>query len=67
LGAYIRKHRKEKGLLIREFAKKLGIQEFTLIKWEDGKRLLHPRYLNNLKRVIPGLAAVAKDSYSNVR
>jgi DNA-binding transcriptional regulator YiaG len=53
--------------LIREFAKKLGIHEFTVIKWEDGKRLPHPRYLNNLKRVIPGLAAVAKDSYSNVR
>jgi DNA-binding transcriptional regulator YiaG len=67
LGGYITKHRKEKGLLIREFAKKLGIYEFTLIKWEGGKRLPHPRYLNNLKRVIPGLAAVAKDSYSNVR
>jgi hypothetical protein len=31
LGGYIRKHRKEKGFLIREFAKKLGIREFTLI------------------------------------
>jgi DNA-binding transcriptional regulator YiaG len=62
LGNYIRKHRKERGLLIREFARLLGIHEFTLIKWEGG-RLPHPRCLEKLKRVIPGLAAVAQDSY----
>ena len=62
LAQYIRKYRKEKGLLIREFAEKLGIHEFTLIKWEGG-RMPHPRYLENLKRIIPGIAAVAKDSY----
>ena len=62
LGEYIRKYRKDKGLLIKEFARLLGIHEFTLIKWEGG-RLPHPRYLEKLKRVIPGLAAVAQDSY----
>jgi len=47
--------------LIRAFARLLGIHEFTLIKREGG-RLPHPRYLENLKRVIPGLDLVtAKD------
>jgi transcriptional regulator with XRE-family HTH domain len=57
---YIRKYRKGKGLLVRELAERLGIHKFTLIKWEGG-RLPHPKYLNRLKRVIPGLAAIARD------
>jgi DNA-binding transcriptional regulator YiaG len=56
LAEYIRKYRKDKGLLIREFARMLGIHEFTLIKWEGG-RLPHPMYLEKLKRVIPGLTS----------
>jgi DNA-binding transcriptional regulator YiaG len=44
LAENIRKFRKDKGLLIREFAKELGIHKFTLIKWEDG-RPPHPRSL----------------------
>ena len=62
LGQYIRKFRKDKGLLIRELAEELGIHEFTLIKWEGG-RLPHPKYLKKLRRAIPGLAAVVQDSY----
>jgi DNA-binding transcriptional regulator YiaG len=62
LARYIRKFRKDKRLLIREFAKELGIHKFTLIKWEGG-RLPHPRYLKKLRKAIPGLAEVAQDSY----
>jgi DNA-binding transcriptional regulator YiaG len=65
LGEYIRKRRKEKVLLIHELAEELGIHEFTLIKWEGG-RMPHPRYLGRLKKIVPGLVAIAKDSYSNV-
>jgi hypothetical protein len=36
LGDYIRKHRKDKGLLIREMAEKIGICISTLIRWEGG-------------------------------
>ena len=49
---------------MREFARLLGIHEFTLIEWEGG-RLPYPRHLEKLKRVIPGLAAVVQDSYHN--
>jgi DNA-binding transcriptional regulator YiaG len=62
LAQYIRKFRKDKRLLIREFAKELGIHKFTLIKWEGG-RLPHPKYLKKLRKAIPGLAEVAQDSY----
>ena len=62
LAQYIRKFRKDKGLLIREFAKELGIHKFILIKWEGG-RLPHPKYLKKLRRAIPGLAAIAQNSY----
>jgi len=63
----MRKHRKDKGLLIRELAEELGVHEFTLIKWEGG-RPAHPKYLNKLRSAIRGLAAVAQDSYQkNVR
>jgi len=37
LGDYIKKFRKEKGLLLREFAQQLGFAEFTLMKWENGR------------------------------
>ena len=47
--------------MIRELAEKLGIHEFTLIKWEEDRRS-HPRYLKKMSRVIPGLSAVAQDS-----
>jgi len=60
LAQYIRKFRKEKGFLIREFPEEIGVHKFTLIKWEGG-RLPHPKYLKMLTRAIPGLAAVAQD------
>jgi DNA-binding transcriptional regulator YiaG len=67
LARYIRKFRKDKGLLIREFAEEIGILKFTLIKWE-WERIPQPRYLKRLIRLIPGLDATRKDLYSkNVR
>jgi DNA-binding transcriptional regulator YiaG len=62
LARYIRKFRKDKGLLIKEFPEEIGVHKFTLIKWEGG-RLPHPKYLKKLTRAMPGLAAVAQDSY----
>jgi DNA-binding XRE family transcriptional regulator len=62
LAQYIRKYRKDKGVLIRELAKEIGIHKFTLIKWEGG-RLPHAKYLKKLRRTIPGLAEAAQDSY----
>jgi hypothetical protein len=62
LAQYIKKHRKGKGLLIKELAEEFRIHEFTLIRREGG-RLPHPRYLKKLRRAIPGLATVAQDSY----
>jgi len=59
---YIRKFRKDKGLVIREFAKELGMHEFTLIKWEGG-RLPHRKYLKRLRCLVPGLPEAAKDQY----
>ncbi len=63
LGEYSRKYRKDKGLTIGEIAQKLGIHELPPIRWENGKRLPHPKYLEGLRRVIPALVAVAKNSY----
>jgi DNA-binding XRE family transcriptional regulator len=61
LGEYIRKYRKDKGLLIRELAKEIGIHKFTLIKWEGGR--MPPKYLKKLRKAIPGLASAVQDSY----
>jgi DNA-binding transcriptional regulator YiaG len=56
------KFRKDKGILIGEFARELGIRKFTLIKWEGG-RLPYPKCLEKLREAIAGLAEVAQDSY----
>jgi DNA-binding transcriptional regulator YiaG len=43
IGDYIKKFRKEKGLLLREFAQQLGFGEFTLMKWKNGRVRLEQR------------------------
>lgn len=56
LAQYIRKYRKDKGLLIREFAEEIGVHKFTLIKWEGNKQV--PRYkteILKLMKAVPGV------------
>jgi DNA-binding transcriptional regulator YiaG len=43
IGDYIKKFRKEKGLLLTEFAQQLGFGEFTLMKWKNGRVRLEQR------------------------
>jgi DNA-binding XRE family transcriptional regulator len=51
-GNYIRKWRTEKGVLIRKFAKELGVTEDTVINWE--KRGVSPckRHIWNLQKFL---------------
>jgi hypothetical protein len=56
LGERFRKWRMEQGVLIREFASKLGVTEDTVINWEI--RGMAPRHRSNMQRLsetIPGL------------
>jgi DNA-binding XRE family transcriptional regulator len=55
LSEYIRKYRKDKGLLIRELAEELGIHEFTLIKWEGGRTPRYQKQMRALRDGIPGV------------
>jgi DNA-binding transcriptional regulator YiaG len=55
LAQYIRKYRKDKGLLIREFAKQIGVHEFTLIKWEGGRMPRYKSEIRKLMRAVPGV------------
>jgi ribosome-binding protein aMBF1 (putative translation factor) len=54
LREYIRKYRKDKGLLVRDLAERLGIHEFTLIKWEGGRMPRYQKQIRVLKDGIPG-------------
>jgi DNA-binding XRE family transcriptional regulator len=56
LGDYIRKYRMEKGLLIKELAKELGVTEDTVINWEV--RGVRPcgKHLERITGFIPALA-----------
>ena len=51
---YIRKYRKDKGLLIREFAEEIGVHKFTLVKWEGGRMPRYKGQISKLMRVVPG-------------
>jgi DNA-binding transcriptional regulator YiaG len=55
LAQYIRKFRKDKGLLIRELAEKIGIHKFTLIKWEGGRLPRYKGEIQKLMKVVPGI------------
>jgi len=47
-GNYIRKFRKEKGLLIKELAKQLGVTEDTVINWEKRGRKPAKRHIRKI-------------------
>ena len=49
LGEHIRKWRMEQGLLIKDFAKQIGVTADSVINWE--KRGLVPRYKSSIQRL----------------
>jgi len=55
LAEHIRKYRKDKGLLIRELASRLGISKFTVIKWEGGRMPRYVKQTASLRKGIPGV------------
>ena len=63
LGDYIKKFRKDKGISQVELARRIGVNEMTVVNWEIKDITPRPRYLEKLTRVMPGLASVAKHSY----
>ncbi len=63
LGDYIRKWRMEQGISQVELAERLGVTGDTVINWEIRGMMPAKRHLERLRRVIPGLAAITRDSY----
>lgn len=57
LAQYIRKYRKEKGLSGRELAERLGVAEFTIVKWERGRMPRYKKQIRLLRQGIPGVEA----------
>ncbi len=55
LAQYIRKFRKDKGLLIRELAEEVGVHKFTLVKWEGGRLPRYKTQIRALEAQIPGV------------
>jgi DNA-binding transcriptional regulator YiaG len=55
LAEYIRRYRKDKGLLVRGLSKRLGIHEFTLIKWEGGRKPRYQKQVVALTKGVPGV------------
>jgi DNA-binding XRE family transcriptional regulator len=63
LAEYIRKHRKEKRLTIKELAREIGVHEFTLINWEvRGRTPRFKSHIGTLKRIIPEVARFFENS-----
>jgi transcriptional regulator with XRE-family HTH domain len=54
LGQYIRKYRKDKGLSGRELASRLGVAEFTVVKWEGGRMPRFQKQIRALREGVPG-------------
>jgi len=49
-----------------KLAKKIGVNTTTVVNWEVKGRVPCSRYLERLRRVIPGLNVAVKASHSNV-
>jgi DNA-binding XRE family transcriptional regulator len=46
-----------------ELGKAIGVHEMTIVNWEVKEMTPCSRYLEKLRRIMPELATVAKDSY----
>jgi DNA-binding transcriptional regulator YiaG len=51
LGDYIRKYRKDNGIITKDLAKMLGVSEDTVRNWERRRIMPSPRYMESLKRI----------------
>ena len=54
MGDFIRKWRMDKGLLIRELAKKIGVTENTVINWEVRGITPCRRHMERIRGFVPG-------------
>ncbi len=55
----------EQGMLIRELAS-IRVREDTVTDWEKERRVPAKRHTETLRGAIPGLAAIAQDSYQRI-
>ena len=60
LGEYFRKFRKDKGLFQVELAKKIGVNEMSIMSWEKGKTKPHKKYIEGLNGGNPGDCGVPR-------
>jgi transcriptional regulator with XRE-family HTH domain len=51
-GEYIRKWRLEQGLLQVDLAKKIGVNEMTIVNWEKGKTRPDDKKLEKLRTIV---------------
>jgi DNA-binding transcriptional regulator YiaG len=58
LAQYIRKYRKDKGLTMGEFAREIGVHEFTVINWEVRGKV--PRIKNLRERLTREVEGVGR-------
>jgi len=65
LGHYIRKFRKEKGLLIQELAEQLGVTEDTVINWEKRVRAPNKGHMGRLGKFVSEIAKFFKKGFKN--
>jgi DNA-binding transcriptional regulator YiaG len=59
LGDYIRKWRMDKGISQVVLAKKLRVNEMTVVNWEVRGIVPAKRHLKKLRRAVPNIAAIA--------
>jgi transcriptional regulator with XRE-family HTH domain len=52
LGEYIRKWRLEQGLLQVDLAKKIGVNEMTIVNWEKGKTKPDKKKFEKLRTIL---------------
>jgi len=57
---YIRKWRMEKGICQADLAKRIGVNEMTIVNWEKGKTKPAQKYLQRLSGFLDGVAAWVK-------
>lgn len=61
LAEYIKKYRKDKGLTMGEFARKIGVHKFTVINWEIRGKV--PRIKNLRQRLNREVEVVGRFLY----
>ena len=56
LGEHIRKYRMDSGLQIKQLAEEIGVDEMTIINWEQGRvKMMKKLYAERLSVIFPEL------------